>query len=75
MSIFSAALLLFLVIDPFGNVPFFLSVLKHIEYRRQRWIIAREMVIALGVLVFFLFVGRYVLLLLDISAPALSMAG
>jgi len=75
MSIFSAALLLFLVIDPFGNIPFFLSVLKHIDYRRQRWIILREMVIALGVLVFFLFTGRYVLLLLDISAPALSMAG
>jgi multiple antibiotic resistance protein len=75
MSIFSAALLLFLVIDPFGNIPFFLSVLKHIEYRRQRRIILREMVIALGVLVFFLFAGRYILLLLDISAPALSMAG
>ena len=75
MSIFSAALLLFLVIDPFGNIPFFLSVLKHIEYRRQRRIIIREMVIALAVLVFFLFTGRYLLLLLDISAPALSMAG
>ncbi|MCU0581572.1 MAG: NAAT family transporter [Syntrophales bacterium] len=75
MSIFSAALLLFLVIDPFGNIPFFLSVLKHIDYRRQRRIILREMVIALAVLVFFLFAGRYVLLLLDISAPALSMAG
>ncbi|MBN1547704.1 MAG: NAAT family transporter [Syntrophaceae bacterium] len=75
MSIFSAALLLFLVIDPFGNIPFFLSVLKHIDYRRQRRIIIREMIIALAVLVFFLFTGRYILLLLDISAPALSMAG
>jgi MarC family membrane protein len=75
MSIFSAALLLFLVIDPFGNIPFFLSVLKHIDYRRQRRIIVREMIIALTVLVFFLFTGRYILLLLDISAPALSMAG
>jgi multiple antibiotic resistance protein len=74
MSIFSAALLLFLVIDPFGNIPFFLSVLKHIEYQRQKWIILRELVIAFAVLVFFLFTGRYVLLLLDISAPALSMA-
>ncbi|MDX9746498.1 MAG: MarC family protein [Syntrophales bacterium] len=75
MSIFSAALLLFLVMDPFGNIPFFLSILKHIDYRRQQWIIIREMLIALAVLVCFLFVGRYILVLLDISAPALSIAG
>ena len=75
MTIFSAALLLFLVIDPFGNIPFFLSILKQVDYRRQRRIIIQEMMIALAVLVFFLFTGRYVLVLLDISAPALSMAG
>ena len=75
MSIVLAALLLFLVMDPFGNIPFFLSILKHIDYRRQQWIIIREMLIALAVLVCFLFVGRYILVLLDISAPALSIAG
>jgi multiple antibiotic resistance protein len=71
----SAALLLFLVMDPLGNVPFFLTALKSVEPARQRLVVRRELLIALGVLVFFLFAGRYILLLLHISEPALTLAG
>lgn len=31
MDILSAALLLFFVMDPFGNVPFFLTALRNVE--------------------------------------------
>ena|SRR5438874_3299072 len=71
----SAALLLFLVMDPLGNVPFFLAALKHVDLARQGQVIRRELLIALAVMVFFLFVGRYILLLLHISEPALTLAG
>jgi MarC family membrane protein len=71
----SQAVLLFLVMDPLGNVPFFLTALKHVEPSRQRRVIVRELLIALVVLVLFLFVGRFILLLLDISEPALTLAG
>jgi multiple antibiotic resistance protein len=71
----SQAVLLFLVMDPLGNVPFFLAALKHVEPGRQRQVIVRELLIALVVLVLFLFVGRFILLLLDISEPALTLAG
>ena len=75
MTLFSAALLLILVMDPFGNIPFFLSALKNVEPRRRQWIIAREMLIALAVLVAFLFLGQPLLNLLQISGPALTVAG
>lgn len=75
MTIISAALLLFLVIDPLGNIPFFLSALKTVEPARQNKIIVRELLIALFVLVVFLFSGQYLLSLLHIEKTALTIAG
>ncbi len=75
MTILSAAVLLFLVMDPLGNIPFFLSALKTVEPARQTRVIIRELLIALGVLVAFLFMGRNILGILGISEPALSLSG
>ena len=75
MSILSAIILLFFVMDPVGNVPLFLVVLKNVDQHRRKKIIIRESLIALGVLVFFLLVGRYFLDIVQISEPALSIAG
>lgn len=75
MTLASASLLLFLVIDPLGNVPFFLSALKTVEPARQRRVVVRELLIALVVLVAFLFAGAPVLALLHVSGPALTTAG
>jgi MarC family membrane protein len=75
MTVYSAALLLFLVIDPLANIPFFLATLKKIEPVRHKKIILRELLIALAVMAGFLFAGRYLLKLLRISDPSLSIAG
>ena len=75
MSILSATLLLFLVMDPLGNIPYFPIVLKNVEPSRQRTIIIRELLIALFVLIMFLFAGRHILGLLQISEPSLTVAG
>ncbi len=75
MTLLSAAVLMFFVMDPLGNVPFFLSALRHVELSRQRRVIARELVIALAVLVFFLFLGQYILDVLHVSATALRISG
>ena len=75
MTLVSAAVLLFLVIDPLGNIPFFLSALSAVPAERQRLVVVRELSFALGVLVLFLFAGRYLLALLQISEPALTTAG
>jgi MarC family membrane protein len=75
MDILASALLLFLIIDPFGNIPVFLSVLKDVEPSRRTRIVVRELLIALGVLLAFLFGGRYLLTVMGISEPALTVAG
>ncbi|HKJ31583.1 MAG TPA: MarC family protein [Balneolales bacterium] len=75
MTILSAFLLLFLVMDPLGNIGFFLAALKHVDPKRQKKVVVRELSIALSVLVVFLFAGRYILTMLRISNPALTTAG
>ena len=61
MTTLSAGILLFLIMDPLGNVPFFLSLLKHVPPRRRRWVMIRELLIALGVLLGFLVGGQHIL--------------
>ncbi len=75
MTVISAALLLLLVMDPLGNVPFYLTALKNVPLHRHRRVVLRESFIALAVLLFFLFTGQFVLDLLRISAPALTTSG
>ncbi len=75
MTVFSAIFLLFLIMDPIGNVPLFLSTLKNVPIERRRKIIIRELFIALLVLLFFMFIGKYILQLLQIAQSSLGIAG
>jgi len=75
MTLASAIVLLFLVIDPFGNVPFFVAALNEVEQARRRYVIVRELLIAYAVMVTFLFIGQPLLMVLGISGPALTIAG
>ncbi|HEU4813022.1 MAG TPA: YhgN family NAAT transporter [Xanthomonadaceae bacterium] len=75
MTIASAALLLFLILDPLGNIPVFLSVLRRLPPRRQRIVIARELLIALGVLMVFLWGGQYVLEVMHLRQESVAIAG
>jgi len=75
MTIASAALLLFLILDPLGNIPVFLSLLRHLPQRRQRVVLARELTIALGVLMMFLWGGKYALELMHLRQESVSIAG
>jgi multiple antibiotic resistance protein len=71
----SIALTLLLVMDPVGNVPFYLAATAHVAPERRQRVIARECLIALGILVVWLFVGGKLLDLLGISEEALSAGG
>jgi MarC family membrane protein len=75
MTIASAALLLFLILDPLGNIPVFLSLLRALPPRRQRFVLARELLIALGVLAAFLWGGKYGLELMHLRQESVSIAG
>jgi multiple antibiotic resistance protein len=75
MSVLSAAILLFAVMDPFGNMPLFVSVLETLPPERRKRVLARELTIALVLLIACLFVGPFFLSMLHISAPSLGIAG
>jgi small neutral amino acid transporter SnatA (MarC family) len=75
MTIASAALLLFLILDPLGNIPVFLSMLRRLPPRRQRVVLARELLIALGVLMMFLWGGKYALELMHLRQESVAIAG
>lgn len=75
MTTAAAAILLFLILDPLGNIPVFLSLLKPLPPQRRRIVLARELLIALGVLFVFLFAGQYVLQVMHLRQESISIAG
>jgi MarC family membrane protein len=75
MSFASAVVILVLVLDPIGNVPIFVSLLRRVRPGRRTRVILRECAIAFGVLVAFVFVGEAVLRLFGLSGTSLTIAG
>lgn len=75
MTLFQMVLTLLLLMDPLGNVPIFISILKHIEKSKRVWIIFRESFIAFVILLLFLFAGDYIMDSLQITEPAITIAG
>lgn len=66
---------LFLLMDPIGNVPVYISCLKNVEPSRHRFIIMRELLIALAVIIFFSFLGNRLLGVLHIEPKTVMVAG
>ncbi len=66
---------LLLIMDPLGNIPLFLSVLKNVAPERRRTILIREIFFAYIVLLSFFFLGKYLLDLLSLQQETISIAG
>ena len=75
VSFSSAVVVLLLVMDPIGNVPLFVALLKDVDPSRRSRVIVRECAIAFAVLVAFVFAGGPILRLLGLSQSSLSIAG
>jgi multiple antibiotic resistance protein len=75
MTLYTATITLILVMDPLGNIPIFLTILRHFDFKTQRKIIIRETIIAFIILCVFLFFGKYIMSGLNITTSALSIAG
>ncbi|SNY72759.1 YhgN family NAAT transporter [Pantoea sp. GL120224-02] len=71
----SATILLLLIMDPLGNLPIFMSVLKHLEPKRRRAVLIREMLIALIIMLLFLFTGERILAFLNLRTETVSISG
>lgn len=74
-SLLSAAFLLFLVFDPFGNTPIVSGMLRSVSASRRWKIVLRECLIAYGVLLVFLFFGQPILGFLQLSEVSLGISG
>jgi multiple antibiotic resistance protein len=74
-AMISNVVLLFFVIDPFGLIPLYVALMSRVPPERRRPVLVRELLIALVVLVLFLFAGKALLRALHISEPALLIAG
>lgn len=75
MPFYAIVLSLFFVLNALGNIPLFIGLLSRYELKRQRQIIIRELLIALGILLAFNFFGDDILQLLGISEPVIGVAG
>jgi multiple antibiotic resistance protein len=74
-DVFAAAVTLFLTMDPLGNVPIFIAVLKKLDPKRRRRVLVRELLFSLAILLGFLFMGEYLLRFLDLRQETISIAG
>jgi small neutral amino acid transporter SnatA (MarC family) len=75
IEIFSAAVLLLLVIDPFGNVPIVVSALANVAPERRAKVILRECAAAYVILLAFMLGGQTFLHWLQLSEVSLAIAG
>ncbi len=74
MTLFTLSLMFFLIMDPFGNVSSYLKLVEKLPRKRQFLILGREMLIALGFMLLFNFIGEYLFDVLHISETAIRLA-
>lgn len=71
----AVAVTLFLIMDPLGNTPIFMSVLKKVAPQRRLLVMIRELIIALGIMLLFLFSGPSLLNVLGLTQEAVAIGG
>ncbi|MEI4220252.1 MAG: YhgN family NAAT transporter [Candidatus Dasytiphilus stammeri] len=74
-EIVSVTMLLFIVMDPLGNLPIFMLILKPLENKRRQMIIIREMILALIIMLLFFLTGEKILTLLNLRTEIVSISG
>ncbi len=73
--VLSTAFTLFLLMDPIGNIPLYISFLKGLNPKRQRVVIFRELIIALAIIILFNFVGDGLMKFLHVENDTIQIAG
>jgi MarC family membrane protein len=71
----SALVLLLLVLDPFGSLPIFISVMRNVEPARRTRVALRESALAFAVLLAFMLTGQWFLSVMHLSERSLEVAG
>lgn len=74
-SIIGTAVLLMFILDPFGNVPLLLAILKGVDEKRKKTIIIRESFFGLVILLLFFFFGETFLNIFHLETASVTIAG
>ncbi|CCB86769.1 MULTISPECIES: MarC family protein [Parachlamydia] len=74
LSLFSITLVLFLIMDPLGNIGSFREMLKRIDPKKQKIIIMREMLIALFTMLVFNFLGEVIFEYLQVTETTVQIS-
>lgn len=74
MSLFDITLVFFLIMNPIGNLNAYLTLTHGIETKRKSFIVLREMVIALFVMLVFIFLGDTVFEFLGLSEASVKIS-
>lgn len=74
MTLLSITLVLFLIMDPLGNIKPFLTMMHEIAPSRQRMVVFREMLIALAAMMIFSLLGEYIFEILQISETTVRLS-
>ena len=75
VDLWSAMLTLFLIMDPLGNLPVVVAILKNLPAQRRLKVLIRELLLSLLILLLFLYGGQSFLNLLGVKEEAVSIAG
>ena len=68
-------LALFPIVNPFGGVPIFFTLTSDFDQQERNRTALRTAIYVAAILIFFLFLGRFVLSFFGISLPVLKIAG
>ncbi len=71
----SAVTTIFVMADPFGNIPLFLGLTGGLSGTERRYVITKASVVATVILILFALIGQPIMGLLGISIEALGIAG
>jgi multiple antibiotic resistance protein len=74
LSLFSITVVLFIIMDPVGNIPSYLTLVKDLSPERRRYVLIREMLIALAFMLVFNFIGEYIFSILELSDTAVKLS-
>lgn len=74
MTTFSIALVLYLIMDPIGNISSFLSQMSAYSEKKRLWVTFREMLFALIAILIFAFIGENLFQILDLSETTVRLS-
>jgi multiple antibiotic resistance protein len=74
-NVVKAAIVLFIIVDPFGNVPIFMGLTEKIVDAERRKIFNTAIIVGIALLLVFAFTGQEIFLIFGISINSFQVAG